>query len=151
MSQRWGKTKAASGPASKYRSSPWLASEDLLSQPDGFVVMTIMDALDHTGVQFSDGRSEDVLSFGFVEMADRPEEEQKRMVINQTNLKECVKRFGPNIENFFGHKVKIYIDPNVESFGKIVSGLRITGEDEAIPKPAQKAVDALAKMVGGGK
>ena len=145
---RWGNMTAASGAATKYKGSPWLASGDVQAAPGGFVVFTIADVMENKGVQFDKGRSEDVVSIGFEEMAARPVDKQKRMVLNRTNLSALAKLFGPTVEGFVGKRIKVYAMPGIEAFGKITDGLRICGEADPIPKPAQKAADVIAKLLG---
>ncbi len=151
-SNRWGDMTPATGAATKYKGSPWLASGDVQAATGGFVVLTIADMMENKGVQFDKGRSEDIVSIGFEEMAARPIDEQKRMVLNRTNLSSLAKLFGPTVDMFIGKRIKVYAMPGIEAFDKITDGLRICGEGDPIPKPAQKAADVIASLIGeGGK
>ncbi len=76
----------------------------------------------------------------------------KRKVLNLTNLSSLAKLFGPTVDMFIGKRIKVYAMPGIEAFGKITDGLRICGEGDPIPKPAQKAADVIASLIGeGGK
>ena len=49
----------------------------------------------------------------------------KPMVLNVTNRKRIIAAFGDETDKWTGHKVEIYVDPDVEMGGEIVGGVRI--------------------------
>lgn len=99
------------------KDSPWLASEDLLGKGD--VEVTIKACHRHKDVPFDGGRREPtVYSLEFVG-------KKKQMVLNTTNRKTLVEKFGANVKEWTGKKITLWVDTEVPMKGKLVSGLRI--------------------------
>lgn len=97
--------------------SPWLASEDILDRGDVEVVIDCCHR--HTDVEFDAGRKEQVVySIAF-------RGAKKNLVINSTNRKTLVNKFGPNVKEWAGKKITLYVDKNVRMMGKTVCGIRI--------------------------
>lgn len=49
----------------------------------------------------------------------------KQLILNSTNRKTLVKKFGPNVKDWAGKKIVLYVDQNVKMMGKTVCGVRI--------------------------
>lgn len=97
--------------------SPWLASEDLLDRGDVTLVIAGCEKVE--GVEFEAGRKEPVVyALAF-------EKTEKRLVLNSTNRKVLVNKFGANVQKWKGQKVTLYVDDNVRLMGKRVRGIRI--------------------------
>lgn len=48
-----------------------------------------------------------------------------KWILNVTNMKRIQKATGtPYIDEWVGHKLQLYVDPNVPAFGEIVEGVR---------------------------
>jgi len=99
------------------KNSPWLASEDLLGKGD--VEVTVKAVHRHKDVEFEAGRKEQVVySIEF-------EKASKQLVLNSTNRKALVAKFGANVKDWCGKKVTLYVDTDVKMMGKKVCGVRI--------------------------
>jgi hypothetical protein len=99
------------------KNSPWLASEDLLDLGD--VAVEIEGIYRHRDVEFDAGRREQVVySLKF-------KGKQKQMVLNSTNRRTLVQKFGANVQDWKGRQVTLFVDTNVRMMGKTVNGLRI--------------------------
>ena len=99
------------------KASPWLASEDLLERGD--VDVTIDCCHRHTDVEFDAGRKEAVV----YSLAFRGA--KKNLVLNSTNRKTLVNKFGANVKDWAGKKITLYVDKQVRLMGKTVCGIRI--------------------------
>lgn len=99
------------------KDSPWLASEDLIGLGD---VKVLIDSVHrHVDVEFDAGRKEKVVySIKF-------KGKSKHLILNSTNRKTLVAKFGVNVKDWAGKEVTLYVDPNVRMMGKTVPGLRI--------------------------
>lgn len=97
--------------------SPWLASEDLLDRGD--VEVTIAGCEKFTDVEFDAGRKEQVI------YALCFEKTEKRLVLNSTNRKTLVNKFGANVQKWKGQKVTLWVDESVRMMGKRTRGIRI--------------------------
>ena len=99
------------------KNSPWLASEDLLGKDP--VEVVIKSVHRHRDVEFEAGRTEQVVySLEF-------EKASKQLVLNSTNRKTLVAKFGANVKDWSGKKITLYVDTNVRMMGKKVCGVRI--------------------------
>ena len=63
---------------------------------------------------------------------------EKKLSLNRTNFKTCVKLFGLDTDNWLNKPIVLYHDPNVTLRGEIVGGLRLRapyepGLDDDIP------------------
>ena len=96
--------------------TPWLASEDLLGKGD--VEATISSVFFHTGAKFDEGREEDVYTLSF-------EGKTKQLVMNATNRRALVAKFGPDTKEWRGKKIKLYVKHGIQAFGELRSGIRI--------------------------
>jgi hypothetical protein len=99
------------------KDTPWLASEDLIGLGD--VKVVIESVFRHVDVEFDAGRKEKtVYSVKFKGKA-------KQLVLNSTNRKTLVSKFGVNVKDWAEKEVILYVDPNVRMMGKVVPGVRI--------------------------
>lgn len=99
------------------KDTPWLSSEDLIGLGD--VKVTIESVFRHSDVEFDAGRKEKVVySIKF-------EGKQKQLVLNSTNRKTLVGKFGVNVKDWCGKVVSLWVDENVRMMGKQVCGVRI--------------------------
>lgn len=105
------------------RTSPWLASEDLVGLGD--VAAEIEDVLIYDTVTFDAGRAEqNVPALKFKGKA-------KQLVLKTSvNRKTLVRMFGSDTKNWRGKVVHLYHDPSVRFGKKIVGGLRIKDESD---------------------
>lgn len=95
----------------------WLASEDLYGLGD--VKVTIAKVHRHRDVEFDAGRKEAVVhALEFVG-------KDKQLVINATNRRLLMYRFGREVTKWSGKQIVLYVDDNVKLAGKKVCGIRI--------------------------
>lgn len=113
--------KTFTGLSGALRTSPWLASEDLIGL--GEVPAEIEDVLLYDEVCFDGGRKEkNVPTLKF-------KDKTKQMVLRTSvNRKTLVRMFGADTRQWRGKVVKLYHDPAVKFGGKLVGGLRIKEE-----------------------
>jgi len=53
-------------------------------------------------------------------------ESDKPLVLNSTNIQLCERVFGSDdTDQWIGHKIVLYTDPNVSYAGKVVGGIRV--------------------------
>lgn len=99
------------------KDSPWLASEDIMDLGD--VTVSIEAVYRHSDVEFDAGRKEKVVySMKF-------KGKQKQLVLNSTNRKTLVAKYGVNVKDWIGKEVVLYVDRNVRLMGKKVCGIRM--------------------------
>jgi len=99
------------------KETPWLSSEDLIGLGD---IQVVVEAVyRHQDVEFDAGRKEKVVySIKF-------KGKQKQLVLNSTNRKTLVAKYGVNVKDWVGKEVTLYVDDNVRMMGKRVCGIRI--------------------------
>lgn len=107
------------GPASGLKASPWLASEDLPADKD--IEVTIDDVQRHKDVKFEKGRAIPVA--GALKFAGA----EKLLLLNATNRKALVARFGKDTKAWRGQKIALHVDPNCKNpnGGAPINGIRI--------------------------
>ncbi len=82
-----------------------------------------------------------ILSAGMEELVDtngkkktkgviRFKETSKGLVSNVVNVNCLIAMFGSETDGWKGKRITLYEDPNVESFGEIVSGIRVRGSPD---------------------
>jgi hypothetical protein len=110
--------KSFTGLSGMLRTSPWLASEDLIGLGD--VPAEIEDVLLYDEVAFDRGRKEkNVPALKFKGKA-------KQLVLRATaNRRALVRMYGANTQAWRGKTVYIYHDPEVKFGGRAVGGIRI--------------------------
>lgn len=105
------------GRSSEMKESPWLASEDLMDVGD--VTVKIVACHRYRDVEFDKGRKEStVYTLQF-------EGKTKQLVLNNTNRKTLVAKYGTNVKEWADKEVVLYVDKNVRFAGKRVCGIRI--------------------------
>ena len=105
------------GRSSEMKDSPWLASEDLLDVGD--VKVKVVGCHRYKDVEFDKGRQEPTIyTLQF-------EKKQKQLVLNNTNRKMMVAKFGTDVREWAGKTVTLYVDPKVRFAGRTVCGIRI--------------------------
>lgn len=126
------KTEIYDGPITAMRTSPWLASEDLLDRPGMNAHVTIECVHKHNDAKMQDGRKEaEIFTLKFAGKA-------KEMVINATNRKTLLAVFGP-IKEWTGKEIEIYVDQNVKLVGGGKgNGLRIRTKPQPVGGVALK-------------
>jgi hypothetical protein len=61
-------------------------------------------------------------------------ENEKPFILNRTNCKTLTKLFKtPYMEQWFGKRIIVYVDPNVKAFGDTVEALRIKPIEPVLP------------------
>ncbi len=111
-------TKAFEGHASEMKkNTTWLSSEDLLERGD--VKVTIEGVFCDNDVEFDQGRKEPVV------YSVKFKGKTKRLVLNATNRRNLVGKFGANVSKWKDQEIVLYVDPNVRMMGKVVMGIRI--------------------------
>ncbi len=110
--------KVFTGLSGMLRTSPWLASEDLVGLGD--VPAEIEDVLLYDEVAFDKGRKEkNVPALKFRGKA-------KQLVLRTSaNRRSLVRMFGANTQAWRGKTIYIYHDPEVRFGGRAVGGIRI--------------------------
>jgi hypothetical protein len=110
--------KVFTGLSGMLRTSPWLASEDLVGLGD--VPAEIEDVLLYDEVAFDKGRKErNVPALKFKGKA-------KQLVLRTSaNRRALVRMFGANTQAWRGHTIFLYHDPEVRFGGRAVGGIRI--------------------------
>lgn len=104
------------GRSGEMKTSPWLASEDLMGVEAEVEIVCCHKFLD---VEFDKGRKEPTV------YALQFKGRRKQLVLNSTNRRALVERFGVNVKDWSGKKVTLYVDDKVRFRGKTVCGIRI--------------------------
>ena len=74
----------------------------------------------------------------------------KPMILNVGNRKRLINGFGDETDNWKGHQIEIYVDPNVEMGGEIVGGIRVRPVTVAAPKPKRPDMDVNQAIAACG-
>lgn len=111
------------GPCGALRDSNWLTAETLPVDRD--TIVTIEAVVRRTLVKFKDQEKK---GYGSLRFAGR----DKELGLNATHIRVLKALFGGDTTAWFGKRIALYIDPNVNAFGQIVSAVRI----RAKPVPA---------------
>jgi hypothetical protein len=127
------KTETYTGKVSGMKTSPWLASEDLLGISPQQVV--IAGVYKHEDIPMDGGRKEKLLfAIGF-------EKIQKQLILNATNRKALSRQFGADTKQWIGKTVTLFVQDGVRKpggrTGETCTGLRIaSGESKPMPSAA---------------
>ena len=117
MNKQKPKGEVFEGHSGEMKDSPWLASEDIMHLKE--IEVTIEKCHRYRNVEFEAGRSESVVyALEFVGG-------DKQLVLNSTNRRTLVNKYGTNVKEWSGKKIKLYVDHNVKLMGKIVCGIRM--------------------------
>ena len=133
------KTTQYTGKVSGMKSSPWLASEDLLGISPQQVIIT--GIFQHEDVPMDGGRKEKLLfAVGF-------EKIQKQMILNATNRKSLSRQFGADTKSWIGKSVMLYVQDGIRKPGgkpgETTTGLRIGAIGATPQKSAKEVIDEL--------
>lgn len=78
------------------------------------------------------------------------QEEEKGLVLNSTNGQLAARALGSEeSDDWIGHKIVLYVDPNVSFGGKVVGGLRLRapkGQAAAAAKPSPARQNPVGDM-----
>jgi hypothetical protein len=134
------KTTEYNGKVSGMKSSPWLASEDLLGiAPQQVVIAGIFK---HEDVALDAGRKEKQLfAIGF-------EKIPKQLILNATNRKALSRMFGADTKNWIGKKITLIVQDGIRKpsgkSGETTTGLRIVDQGTAPVKTAAQIMEELS-------
>jgi hypothetical protein len=134
------KTTEYKGKVSGMKSSPWLASEDLLGISPQQVV--IAGVYQHEDVPMDGGRKEKLLfAIGF-------EKIQKQMILNATNRKSLSRQFGADTKQWIGKEVTLTVQDGIRKpggrAGETTTGLRIIDPGTSAIKTAADIMEELS-------
>jgi hypothetical protein len=133
------KTTEYKGKVSGMKSSPWLASEDLLGISPQQV--TIAGVYQHEDVPMDGGRKEKLL------FAIAFERIQKQMILNATNRKALSRQFGADTKNWIGKQVMLTVQDGIRKpggrAGETTTGLRIVDPTTVGIKTAEQVMEEL--------
>jgi len=134
------KTEAYTGKVSGMKTSPWLASEDLLGISPQQVV--ISGVYRHEDVPMDGGRKEKLLfAIGF-------EKIQKQMILNATNRKSLSRQFGADTKAWIGKQVTLTVQDGIRKpggrAGETTTGLRILDPSTSSIKTAINIMEELS-------
>lgn len=108
--------QAYRGPAGLLKDSAWLSAETLPTDRD--TILQIEAVVRRAEVKF---KSETKKGYGSLKFTGR----DRQLGLNATNIRVLCALFGSNTGDWFGKWVALYVDPNVNAFGQIVSAVRI--------------------------
>lgn len=127
------------GKVSGMKTSPWLASEDLLGV--GPVKVKITSVVRNNDVEMEGGRKEaELFSLAFNGIP-------KQMILNATNRRTLSAAFGADTKQWIGAEIELYVQDGIRKPGKgggTTTGLRINAK----PNP-ELAKARRAEMTGG--
>ena len=134
------KTTEYKGKVSGMKTSPWLASEDLLGISPQQVV--IAGVYQHEDVPMDGGRKEKLL------FAIAFEKIQKQMILNATNRKSLSRQFGADTKNWIGKQVTLTVQDGIRKpggrAGETTTGLRIIDPGASAIKTAADVMEELS-------
>lgn len=129
------------GKVSGMKTSPWLASEDLLGV--GPVKVKISAVVQNTDVEMEGGRKEACLfSLAFNGIP-------KQMILNTTNRRTLSAAFGADTKAWIGQTIEVFVQDGIRKPGKgggTTTGLRI----KAQPNP-ELARARRSELIGGNE
>lgn len=122
------------------KTSPWLASEDLLGISPQQVI--ISGVYRHEDVPMDGGRREKLLfAIGF-------EKIQKQMILNATNRKSLSRQFGADTKAWIGKQVTLTVQDGIRKpggrAGETTTGLRILDPSTSSIKTAANIMEELS-------
>jgi hypothetical protein len=115
------------GPCGVLKDSNWLSAENLPQNED--TILEIEAVIRRKTVKFANETKKGYGSLKFVG-------KEKELGMNAGHIKVLRALYGPNTGDWFGKRIALYVDPHVEAFGNIVSGVRI--RVKKIEAPAAK-------------
>ncbi len=117
------------GPCGVLKDSNWLSAETLPTDRDTLV--QIEAVVRRREVKF---KNETKYGYGSLKFKGK----EKELGLNSTHIRVLKALFGPDTSAWFGQWVALYVAPDVNAFGQIVSGVRIRARrvDPPGKKPA---------------
>lgn len=109
------------GRSGEMRDSPWLASEDLIGL--GEKTLTIKAVHRHKDVEFEAGRKKPVVYSVEFNSAKR------QLVLNGTNRKAITRMYGPDVREWSGKPVTLYVQTGIKVGRETKAGIRIKDND----------------------
>lgn len=106
--QQFKQTPFEGRSAKMKKESPWLASEDLMGIGD--VKLIIEGVFYNEDVPTDSGRKDNFYSIKF-------QKTPKQMVINSTNRQRIVDWYGPEVVDWKGKELTLYVDMDVKQVG----------------------------------
>ena len=128
------KTEPYTGKVSGMKTSPWLASEDLLGV--GTVTMEIESINRNEDIDMEGGRKEALLFS--IKFKGVP----KQMILNATNRRMLSAAFGADTKAWIGKSVELYVQDGIRKPGKgggTTTGLRIAAKPDPELAKARRA------------
>jgi len=104
------------GPCGVLKDSNWLTAETLPQDRETIVQIDVV--LRRKAVKF---QKETKKGYGSLRFKGK----EKELGLNATNIRVLKALFGPETKEWEGKWIALYVDPNVEAFGQVVSAVRI--------------------------
>lgn len=121
------------GPCGVLKDSAWLSAETISAEKD--TVVQIQNVIRRREVKF---KSETKKGYGSLRFVGA----ERELGLNSTHIKVLKALFGPMTDKWEKQWVSLYVDPNVNAFGQIVSAIRIRAKRIDPPKPGVAKVTA---------
>lgn len=122
------------GPAGLLKASNWLNAETIPTDRD--TIVQIEAVIRRKTVEFNrGGKSEKKNNYGSIRFAGKDRE----LGVNATHLRVLCALFGSDTGKWFGQWIALYVDPDVNAFGHIVSAVRIRAKKVDPPTKAEQA------------
>lgn len=121
------------GPAGALRDSNWLTHESL--PPDRDTLVQIEAVVRRRIVKF---KNEEKRGYGSLKFVGK----EKELGLNSTHLHVLCALFGTNTGDWKGRWIALYVDPEVQAFGRTVSAVRIRPRKVEPPKGGAKAEES---------
>lgn len=118
------------GPAGILKDSNWLNAESL--PPDRDTVVQIEAVVRRKLVKF---KNEEKRGYGSLRFAGK----DKELGLNATHIHTLCQLFGANTGDWRGKYIALYVDPDVQAFGRTVSAVRIRARKVEPPKKGATA------------
>lgn len=116
MGEKLEQGEAYRGPCGVLKDSDWLSSETIPHDRD--TIVTVEAVIRRKKVKFKDEVKTGYGSLRFVG-------KEKELGLNATHIAVMKTLFGPDTSAWFGKTIALYVDPAVQSFGKLVPAVRI--------------------------
>ncbi len=125
------------GPCGVLKDSNWLTAETLPTDRD--TIVTIEAVIRRGSVKF---KNETKKSYGSLRFVGK----DKELGLNVINMSRLVGMFGANTADWFNKTIALYVDPDVESFGKVVSAVRIRARQPNVGATAKPSAATAAPV-----
>lgn len=129
MSEKLEDGEQYRGPCGVLKDSAWINSDSI--PPDRDTVVEIEAVIRRRVVRFKDGEKKGYGSLKF-------KGKEKELGLCATHLKTLKALFGSDTSAWYGKKIALFVDPDVQAFGQRVSAVRIRAKvPDANAKPKQ--------------